>query len=79
MDGVYDKDPLKYKDAVKFKELSYMDVIQKELKIMDATAMSLCMQGNIPILVFNLFERDNIKKAVMGMDIGTKVRSDKDE
>ncbi|HVY55764.1 MAG TPA: UMP kinase [Thermodesulfobacteriota bacterium] len=79
VDGVYDKDPLKYKDAVKFKELSYMDVIQKELKIMDATAMSLCMQGNIPILVFNLFERDNIKKAVLGMDIGTKVRSDKDE
>jgi uridylate kinase len=79
VDGVYDKDPLKYKDAVKFKELSYMDVIQKELKIMDATAMSLCMQGNIPILVFNLFERDNIKKAVMGMDIGTKVRSDKNE
>ncbi|MEW6144696.1 MAG: UMP kinase [Thermodesulfobacteriota bacterium] len=79
VDGVYDKDPLKHKDAVKFKELSYMDVIQKELKIMDATAMSLCMQGNIPILVFNLFERGNIKKAVMGMDIGTKVRSEKNE
>jgi len=79
VDGVYDKDPMKHKDAVKFKELTYMDVIQKELKIMDATAMSLCMQGNIPILVFNLFERDNIKKAVMGMDIGTKVRSDKNE
>ncbi len=79
VDGVYDKDPLKFKNAVKFNELTYMDVIQKELKIMDATAMSLCMQGNIPILVFNLFERGNIKKAVMGMDIGTKVRSDKNE
>ncbi len=79
VDGVYDKDPLKYKDAVKFTELSYMEVIQKELKIMDTTAISLCMQGNIPIIVFNLFESGNIKKVVMGEDIGTKVRSDKDE
>lgn len=79
VDGVYDKDPLKHKDAVKFKELSYMEVLQKELKIMDATAISLCMQGNIPIIVFNLFESNNIKKAIMGEDIGTKVRSDKNE
>jgi uridylate kinase len=78
VDGVYDKDPLKHKDAVKFKELSYMEVLQKELKIMDATAISLCMQGNIPIIVFNLFENDNIKKAILGEDIGTKVRSAKD-
>lgn len=77
VDGVYDKDPLKHKDAVKFKELSYMEVLQKELKIMDATAISLCMQGNIPIIVFNLFESNNIKRAIMGEDIGTKVRSDK--
>lgn len=79
VDGVYDKDPLRYKDAVKFKELGYMEVLQKELKIMDATAISLCMQGNIPIIVFNLFESDNIRKAILGEDIGTKVRSDKDE
>jgi len=79
VDGVYDKDPLKYKDAVKFKELSYMEVLQKELKIMDATAISLSMQSNIPIIVFNLFERDNIRKAILGEDVGTKVRSDKDE
>ncbi len=79
VDGVYDKDPLKHKDAVKFKELSYMEVLQKELKIMDATAISLCMQGNIPIIVFNLFESDNIKRAILGEDIGTKVRSDKNE
>lgn len=79
VDGVYDKDPLQYRDAVKFSELSYMEVIQKELKIMDTTAISLCMQGNIPIIVFNLFESGNIKKVVMGEDIGTKVRSDKDE
>ena len=79
VDGVYDKDPLKHKDAVKFKELSYMEVLQKELKIMDATAISLCMQGNIPIIVFNLFESGNIKRAILGEDIGTKVRSDKNE
>ena len=79
VDGVYDKDPMKHKDAVRFKELTYMEVLQKELKIMDATAISLCMQGNIPIIVFNLFERGNIKKVIMGKEIGTKVRSDKDD
>jgi len=79
VDGVYNKDPMKHKDAVKFNELTYMEVLQKELKIMDATAISLCMQGNIPIIVFNLFERGNIKKVIMGKEIGTKVRSDKDE
>lgn len=79
VDGVYDKDPLKYEDAVKFKELSYMEVLKKELKIMDATAISLCMQGNIPIIVFNLFQSGNIKKVIMGNDIGTMVRSKTDE
>ncbi|MGQ0793493.1 MAG: UMP kinase [Deltaproteobacteria bacterium] len=75
VDGVYDKDPVKHGDAVKYKELSYMEVLQKELKIMDATAMSLSMQGNIPIVVFNLFERGNIKRIILGEDIGTTVRS----
>lgn len=79
VDGVYNKDPMKHDDAVRFKELTYMEVLQKELKIMDATAISLCMQGNIPIIVFNLFERGNIKKVIMGEEIGTKVRSDKDD
>jgi len=78
VDGVYDKDPLEHKDAVKFKELSYMEVLKKELKIMDATAISLCMQGNIPIIVFNLFENGNIKNVIMGKEIGTIVRRDKD-
>jgi len=78
VDGVYDKDPLKHKDAVKFKKLTYMDVLKNELKIMDATAISLSMQGNIPIIVFNLFESGNIKKVIMGSEIGTIVRSDKD-
>jgi uridylate kinase len=78
VDGVYDKDPLKHEDAVKFSELNYMEVLNKELKIMDATAISLCMQGNIPIIVFNLFESGNIKKVVTGSKIGTIVRSKND-
>jgi len=78
VDGVYDKDPLTHDDAVKFKKLTYMDVLKNELKIMDATAISLCMQGSIPIIVFNLFESGNIKKVIMGSEIGTIVRSDKD-
>ena len=75
VDGVYDRDPVKYEDAIKFEELSYMEVLRKELKIMDATAISLSMQGNIPIVVFNLFERGNIKRIIMGEEIGTTVRS----
>ena len=70
VDGVYDKDPMKHEDAVKFKKLTYMEVLKKELKIMDATAISLCMQGNIPIIVFNLFESGNIKNVIMGSEIG---------
>jgi uridylate kinase len=79
VDGVYDKDPLKYKDALKFEYLSYMDVLKKELKVMDATAISLCMQGNIPIVVFNFFDYGNVKKIVMGEEVGTIVRSSDNE
>ncbi len=75
VDGVYDKDPLKYQDAKKFKQLSYMEILKKELKVMDATSISLCMEGNIPIVVFNLFQKGNIKSIVMGDEIGTTVRS----
>lgn len=74
VDGVYDKDPLTYRDAVKFKSLSYMDVLSLQLKVMDATAISLCMQGEIPIVVFSLTEKGNIKRIVMGEEIGTTVR-----
>jgi len=75
VDGVYDKDPIKFKDASKFKQLNYMEVLNKQLKIMDATAISLSMQGNIPIIVFNFFDFGNVKKIVMGEEIGTTVRS----
>lgn len=73
VDAVYDKDPKVYSDAVKFEELSYMEVLQKELKVMDTTATSLCMDNQIPIKVFEL-STENIIKAVMGEKIGTTVK-----
>lgn len=74
VDGVYSKDPLKFKDAKRFKELKYIDVLNKGLKVMDATAVSLCMDNNLPIIVFDLFKEGNIKKAIMGENIGTVVK-----
>lgn len=73
VDGVYDKDPHKYDDAVKFDKLSYLNVLEKGLQVMDSTATSLCMDNNIPILVFGLDKPENIKKAVLGEKIGTLV------
>jgi uridylate kinase len=73
VDGVYDKDPNKYNDAKKFNKLSYIEVLEKGLQVMDSTATSLCMDNNIPILVFALEGEGNIKKAVMGEEIGTLV------
>ncbi len=74
VDGIYDKDPMKNKDAVKFKELSYLDVINKKIEVMDSTATALCMDNNIPIYVFELMKKGNIKRAVLGEEIGTIVR-----
>ena len=74
VDGVYDKDPLLYKKAKKFKELTYIDVLQRNLKVMDATAISLCMDNDLPIVVFNLTKKGNIRRVVMGEKIGTVVR-----
>jgi len=74
VDGVYSADPVKDKTAVKFNRLTFMDVLQKDLKVMDATAVSMCMNNNIPIGVFNLTVEGNIKRAVMGEDIGTIVQ-----
>jgi len=73
VDAVYDKDPKVHADAKKFDELSYLEVIQKELKVMDTTATSLCMDNNIPIKVFEL-STENILRAAMGENIGTIVR-----
>lgn len=73
VDAVYDKDPKVHADAVKFDELSYIEVLQRELKVMDSTATSLCMDNQIPIHVFEL-STENIIKAVMGEKIGTIVK-----
>ncbi len=73
VNGVYNKDPHKYKNAKMFKSLRYMEVLEKELEIMDSTAISLCKDNNIPICVFNLFKKNNIKKIIQGEKIGTIV------
>lgn len=73
VDGVYDKDPHVYSDAKKYDELTYMNVLEKGLQVMDSTATSLCMDNNIPILVFGLDEPGNICKAAAGEKIGTLV------
>ncbi len=73
VDGVYDKDPHKYADAVRFDNLNYIEVLEKGLQVMDSTATSLCMDNNIPIIVFGLDAPGNIKKAVLGEKIGTLV------
>ena len=73
VDGVYDKDPHKYDDAKKYDELSYIEVLEQGLQVMDSTATSLCMDNNIPILVFALDNPENIKRAVLGENIGTIV------
>jgi uridylate kinase len=78
VDGIYDSDPMKNKDAVKFKALSYLEVLQRDLKVMDSTAISLCRDNNLPIMVFNLTEKGNIHRAVMGEPIGTVVGDPRD-
>ena len=76
VDGVYDKDPHKYPDAVKYDKLTYGDILAKGLAVMDASAASLCGDNKIPILVFDLGEPDNIYKACMGENVGTIVVSE---
>jgi len=73
VDGIYTKDPKKFDDAIKIDKLKFLDVLNQEIKVMDSTAISLCMDNEIDILVFNMFEKGNIKKAVMGMNTGTIV------
>src|SRR6266404_5464602 len=73
VDGIYDADPMLVKDAKKFTEISYMEVLRQGLKVMDSTAISLCKDNNLPIVVFNLNERGNIRKVVTGEKIGSLV------
>ncbi len=74
VDGIYSSDPLKNKNAKKFSTITYMDVLKKSLKVMDATAISLCMESGIPIVVFNLAKEGNIKRIVLGDKIGSVVK-----
>ena len=74
VDGVYDQDPLLSKKAKKFDSLSYIEVLNRGLKIMDATAISLCMDHHLPVIVFNLNQKGNIKRVVLGQKIGTVIR-----
>jgi len=74
VDGVYSDDPMKVRGARKFSQLKYIDVLKKGLKVMDATAVSLCMDNKLPIVVFNLTREGNIKRVVLGEKIGTLVK-----
>lgn len=74
VDGVYNKDPKKYEDAKKYDEITYMQSINEKLGVMDATAITLCMENKIPILVFALNDKDSIKRAVNGEKIGTIIK-----
>ena len=78
VDGVYDKDPKKYKDAKKFDHITYLNAIEKRLGVMDSTALSLCMEHNVPIVVFDLFEKGNLEKIVTGLKVGTLVTDSKE-
>ena len=75
VDGIYDSDPKKNPDAKKFDCLTYMEALSKQLQVMDATAISLCMENHMPLMVLNLWEEGSLKKALMGEKIGTLVEA----
>ena len=74
VDGVYDKDPVKYKDAKLFKELTYNEVLSKELKVMDTTAVVLCKENNIPLRVFNMLKKGSLMSIINGENTGTIIK-----
>ena len=75
VNGVYDKDPAKFDDAVKYDEISFDETLSKDLRVMDAAALSLCRENDLPIIVFNILEDGNIKRMVNGEEIGTIVKN----
>lgn len=77
VDGVYSADPAVHRTAKRFTSLTYLDVLTRGLKVMDATAVSLCMENNVPIIVFNVSQPGNIKRVVCGESVGTRVESRK--
>jgi len=76
VDGIYDKDPVKFADAKKYEKVTYNEVLAKDLKVMDATAISLCRENKLPIIVFNSLIEGNLKRVIMGENIGTTVVAD---
>lgn len=79
VDGIYTKDPKKHQDAQKISKITYLDVLNQKLNVMDTTATSLCMDNNIPIIVFNINEKNNLKKVIAGEKIGTTVTNEKED
>jgi uridylate kinase len=79
VDGVYDKDPHKHKDARMFRRLTYLDVLNRNLEVMDSTAISLCRDNKLPILVFNMTKPGNIRRVVLGEPLGTLVLDERRE
>ncbi len=75
VDGVYNKDPKKFSDAVKFNEISYQEVLNQQLRIVDSTAITLCMENNLPIMILNIFTEGNIKNAILGEKAGTLINA----
>ncbi|MDY6821477.1 MAG: UMP kinase [Deferribacterota bacterium] len=71
--GVYSADPLKIKNAIKYDKITYLEMINKGLKVMDSTAVSMCMENDIPIIIFDIYEKDGLKKIVLGEKLGTIV------
>ena len=76
VDGIYTADPVLHPDAIKFPSISYLQVLEKGLKVMDATAISLCMDNKLPIVVFNLRQAGNVRRVIMGEPIGTTVSNE---
>jgi uridylate kinase len=77
VDGVYSSDPVINSDASKFDQIDYMDILVKDLKVIDSTAISMCKENKLPLIIFNLFEKGNIKRIVTGEHVGTFVREEK--
>jgi uridylate kinase len=75
VDGIYTADPMVHRDATKYDDISYLKVLEQGLKVMDATAISLCMDNKLPIVVFNLRTPGNVRRVIMGEPVGTTVRA----
>jgi len=75
VDGVYTADPKKHADATRYKEVSYAEVLNKQLKVMDGTAIAFCMEHGLPVVVFDLFKDGNLERVIQGEDLGTKIRN----